>query len=161
LIVNLSRPFQALLQFKQVPREDLYFNQIDSKRRNIMIRKTLLVVASISLVALIAAGLTFGLPAGSANPAANAAAAAVQGCNFPITITNIDLGPRKSAGGHDVTVSWAPPSNLPNCIAVEKYTVTATIKLPNRAPDKTEVVAGNKTSVTIAVPGLPLDKDPQ
>ncbi len=125
-----------------------------------MIRKTLFVVAAISLVALITAGLTFGLPAGSANPTTNAAAA-VQGCNFAIPINNIDLGPRKVAGGHDVKVSWTPPSNLPNCVAVEKYTVTVTIKLPNRAPDKTEIVAGNQTSVTVKVPGTPLDRDPQ
>src|SRR5262249_5745383 len=143
------------------PREDLYFNQIDTQRRNIMIRKTLFVVAAISLVALITAGLTFSLPAGSANPTTNAAAAAAQGCSFAIPINKIDLGPRKVGGGHDVKVFWAAPSNLPNCIAVEKYTVTVTIKLPNRTPDKTEIVAGAATSTTISVGGTPLDRDPQ
>jgi len=125
-----------------------------------MIRKMFFIAGAIALAALITAGLTFGLPAGAATPEA-ASPAAAQGCNFAIPINRIDLGPRKVSGGHDVKVFWDAPSNLPNCISVEKYTVTVTIKLPNRTPDKTEIVAGNQTAATIRVGGTPLDRDPQ
>src|SRR5262245_9610180 len=125
-----------------------------------MIRKTLYLAGAFSLVTLITVGLTLGLPSKSTTSAA-AATAAVQGCNFAIPITTIDLGGRKVGGAHEVKVAWSAPSNLPNCVAVDKYTVTASIKLPNRNPDKTEIVPGNQTSVTIKVPGTPLDRDPQ
>ncbi|HKQ77294.1 MAG TPA: hypothetical protein VJ810_26585 [Blastocatellia bacterium] len=125
-----------------------------------MIRKTFYFAGALSLVTMITVGLILGTSAKSTTSAA-AATAAVQSCNFSIPINNIDLGPRKVGGGHDVKVVWAAPNGLPNCVSVEKYTVTVTIKLPNRTPDKTEIVAGNLTSATLKVLGTPLDRDPQ
>src|SRR5262245_1029039 len=95
-----------------------------------MIRKMLFILAAVSLVSLIAAGLTVGLPAsGATSGAANAVA--VEECAFSIPINKIDLGSRRNGGGHEVTVNWSAPSNLPNCVAVDKYTVAVKIKLPN------------------------------
>src|SRR5262249_56265865 len=83
---------QQLFQCNQVLREDFYFNHTNTKRRNIMIRKTLFVIAgAISLATLITAGLTLGLPA-KATTSAAATPAAVQGCSFTIPINRIDVG---------------------------------------------------------------------
>ena len=124
-----------------------------------MIRKTLFVIAgAISLATLITAGLTLGLPA-KATTSAAATPAAVQGCNFPITITKVDLGPRKTGGGHNVDVSWQAPS-LPNCIAVSEYKVYAKYTLPNATRDKEITVPGSQTSATVNIAGFLTDKDP-
>ena len=125
-----------------------------------MIRKMLFVASAIALVSLITAGLTLGLPA-KARTSAAGATAAVQGCNFPIPINKIDVGPRKNLGGHPVSVFWNAPSNLPNCVSVEKYTVTVKLQLPNATRQQDEIVAGDKTAATLQVKGFPTDKDPQ
>jgi hypothetical protein len=125
-----------------------------------MIRKILFVAGAISLVSLIAFGLTFGLPAKATTSAAGAPAA-VQGCNFPIPINKVDVGGRKNLGGHPVSVFWDAPSNLPNCVSVEKYTVNVQLKLPNATRQQEEIVPGNKTAATLQVRGFPTDRDPQ
>src|SRR5262245_1790440 len=125
-----------------------------------MIRKMLFIVGAVSLVSLIAAGLTFGLPA-KATTSAAATTATVQGCNFPIPISNVDLGPRRTGGGHEVTVNWGEPNDLPNCVSVEKFTVTVKIKLPNDTRQQEATVGGNVRTATLLVRGFPTDKDPQ
>jgi len=123
-----------------------------------MIRKMLFVASAITMIALITIGLTFGLPARSTTSAA-ATPAAVQGCNFPITVTKVDLRGRKAGGGHDVGVFWQAP-NLPNCIVVAEYKVYAKYTLPNASRDKEITVPGNKTSATVDIKGFVTDKDP-
>jgi hypothetical protein len=149
----------ALLQRDQVQREDFYFNQTNIQRRNIMIRKMLFVASAVAMIALITAGLTLGLPA-KATTSAVATPAAVQGCNFPITINKIDVGARKPGGGHPVSVVWGAPATLPNCVSVSEYKVYVKLQLPKRAPDNEITVAGDRTSATVDVPGLLADRDP-
>jgi hypothetical protein len=124
-----------------------------------MIRKILFIAGAISLVSLIAFGLTFSLPT-KATTSAAASPVAVQSCNLAIPINKIDVRARKSLGGHPVGVFWDAPTGLPNCVSVAEYRVHVKLQLPNRAPDKEITVAGNRTSATVDVPGLPLDKDP-
>jgi hypothetical protein len=123
-----------------------------------MIRKTLYFAGAFSLVTMITVGLILGTPAESTTSAA-ATTAAVQGCNFPINITKVDLGPRKTGGGHNVSVSWQAPS-LPNCIAVAEYKVFAKYTLPNATRDKEITVPGNQTSATVNIGGFVTDRDP-
>jgi hypothetical protein len=52
-------------------------------------------------------------------------------------------------------VFWDAPSNLPNCVSVEKYTVIVTLKLPNATRQQEEIVPGNKTAATLQVRGFP------
>jgi len=126
-----------------------------------MIRKTLFVIAgAISLATLITAGLTLGLPA-KATTSAAATPAAVQGCSFTIPINRIDVGGRKNLGGHPVSVAWSAPTNLPNCVSIEKYTVNVQLKLPNATRQQEDIIAGDKTSATLQVNGFPTDRDPQ
>jgi hypothetical protein len=152
------RPLKALLQCHRVQRKDFLLNRQTIKGETSMIRIMLFVASAITMVALITIGLTFGLPAKSTTSAA-ATPAAVQGCNFPITITKVDLGPRKTGGGHNVDVSWQAPS-LPNCIAVAEYKVFAKYTLPNAVRDKEITVPGNQTSATVNIAGFVTDKDP-
>jgi hypothetical protein len=124
-----------------------------------MIRKMLFIAGAITMIALITVGLTFGLPAKSTTSAA-VTPSAVQSCNFAITVTDLVVGPRKPLGGRDVTVTWAAPANLPNCVKVKSYKVIAKIKFPNTFHDNQVSVAGSATSVKIAVPGFPTNSDP-
>lgn len=124
-----------------------------------MIRKMLFIAGAIAMVALITVGMTFGVPAKSTTSAA-VTPAAVLSCTFPITVTDLTLGPRKPLGGRDVTVTWAAPANLPNCVKVKSYKVLATVTFPNTFHDNQVSVAGSATSVKIAVPGFPTNSDP-
>lgn len=124
-----------------------------------MIRKMLFIAGAITMIALGAVGLTFGLPAKTTTSAA-ATTVAAQACNFSIPINKIDVRGRKPGGGREVGVFWDQPAGLPNCVSVSEYKVYVKIQLPNRAPDKEITVAGNRTSATVDVPGLPLDRDP-
>jgi hypothetical protein len=126
-----------------------------------MIRKILIVAGAIAMIALITAGLTLGLPANSTTSAA-AATVAAQACNFPIAVSkdNIFVGPKKTLGGRDVTVSWPAPSGLPPCVKVKEYIVLARINFPNTFHDNQIKVDGSKTSATVAVGQTLLNKDP-
>jgi hypothetical protein len=124
-----------------------------------MIRKMLFVTGAIAMIALITAGVTLGLPAKSTASAA-VSPAVVAACNFQITVTDLTVGPRKPLGGRDVTLTWTPPANLPNCVKVANYKVLAKLKFPNTFHDNQVTVAGSATSVKIAVPGFPTNSDP-
>ena len=124
-----------------------------------MIRKMLFVASAIAMIALITAGLTLGLPA-KAKTSAAATPVAVQSCNFAITVSNITVGPKKPLGGRDVTVTWQQPPNLPGCTKVKEYKVVAQLVFPNTFHDNQIIVAGNKTSTTLAVGQTLLNKDP-
>jgi hypothetical protein len=124
-----------------------------------MIRKMLFVASAIAMVALGAAGLTLGLPANTTTSAA-ATPVAVQTCNFPITVAQTKVGPRKALGGRDVTVTWTPPANLPNCVKVKEYIVLARLNFPNTFHDNQIKVAGSKTSAVVAVGQTLFNTDP-
>lgn len=124
-----------------------------------MIRKLPFVASAIAMIALITAGLTPGLPA-KASTSAAATPVAVQTCNFTITVNNITVGPKKPLGGRDVTVTWGLPTNLPGCVKVKEFKVVARLDFPNTFHDNQIIVAGNKTSTTLAVGQTLLNKDP-
>jgi hypothetical protein len=126
-----------------------------------MIRKMLFVTGAIAMVALITAGLTLGLPA-KATTSAAAATVAAQACNFPIAVSkdNISVGPKKTLGGRDITVSWPSPSGLPPCVKVKEYIVLARLNFPNTFHDNQIKVDGSKTSATVAVGQTLVNKDP-
>jgi hypothetical protein len=124
-----------------------------------MIRKLLFVASAFAIIALITAGLTLGLPAKTTTSAA-ATPAAVQTCSFPITVNDIVVGPRKALGGRDITVTWAPPSNLPGCTKVKEYIVLVKLIFPNTFHDNQIKVAGAKTSAVVAVGQTLFNTDP-
>ena len=126
-----------------------------------MIRKMLFVAGAIAMIALITAGLTLGLPAKSTTSAA-AATVAAQACNFPIAVSknNIIVGPKKTLGGRDITVSWPAPSGLPPCVRVKEYIVLARLNFPNTFHDNQITVAGSRTSATVAVGQTLFNTDP-
>jgi hypothetical protein len=124
-----------------------------------MIRKMLFVASALAIIALITAGLTLGLPAKTTTSAA-ATPSAVQTCSFTITVNDLVVGPRKPLGGRDVTVSWAPPANLPGCTKVKEYIVVARLNFPNTFHDNQIKVAGSKTSAVVAVGQTLFNTDP-